>query len=194
MTSPDSLRVLVADDEAVIRMGLTTMLYTLKHKVVATARTGQEAVEHVKQFKPDLLLLDIKMPGMDGLTAAKILAKEAPLPIIMLTAFSQQSLVEQAVAALVMGYLVKPIDERKLGPTIDLAVARYQDMQAKAQEADQLKQRLAGRALIDQAKQRLMQQGLSEDEAYHRLQAAARRRQISLADVARRVLANRRHS
>jgi response regulator NasT len=191
MTSADALRVIVADDEAVIRMGLTAMLYTLKHKVVATARTGEEAIEKVKQFNPDLLLLDIKMPVMDGLAAARILTEEAPLPIVMLTALSQQPLVEQAVAALVMGYLVKPIDERKLGPTIDLAVARYREMQAKAQEADQLKQRLAGRALIDQAKQRLMQQGLTENEAYHRLQAAARRRQISLADVARRILANR---
>ena len=188
MRRTGSLRVIVADDEAVIRMGLKTMLHSLKHKVIGTARTGEEAIAKVKQFKPDLLLLDIKMPGMDGLAAAKILAEEAPLPIVMLTAFSQASLVEQAVEAAVMGYLVKPVDERKLRPTIDLAIARYDQIRAKASEADQLKERLAGRALIDRAKQRLMQGGMTEDEAYHTLQAAARRRQISLADMARRII------
>lgn len=188
----NSLRIIVADDEAVIRLGLSTMLRSLNHKVVGTARDGQEAIAQVKQFQPDLLLLDIKMPDLDGLEAAQILAEEAPLPIVMLTAYSQKTLVEKAVSALVMGYLVKPVDEQRLGPTIDLAVARYQDLQATLTEVNQLKKRLAGRALVDRAKQRLIQQGLSEDAAYHHLQAAARRRQISLAEMAERILTRRR--
>jgi len=192
MTERKSLRVIVADDEAVIRMGLKSMLHTLRHKVIETARSGTEAIEKVKQFGPDLLLLDIKMPDMDGLEAANILAEQAPLPIVMITAFSEKSLIDRAGEARVMGYLVKPIDEQKLGPTLDIAVARFAEIQAKLKEADDLKRRLAGRALIEQAKQRMINQGLSEDEAYHRLQASARRRQISLAEMARRMVSNRR--
>jgi len=184
----DSLRIIIADDEAVIRMGLKIMLQTLNHKVIATARNGQEAIEKVKLFTPDLLLLDIKMPGMDGLAAAQVLAEEASLPIVMLTAFSETAMIQQAVNASVMGYLVKPIEEHKLGPTINLAVTRFQEMQSTAAEVQQLKVRLAGRELIDRAKYLLMQQGMSENEAYHYLQGSARRRQISLAEMARRVL------
>jgi len=188
MSLTDSLRVVVADDEAVIRMGLKTMLHALGHTVIATARNGQEAIERVKQFGPDLLLLDIKMPDMDGLTAAQILAREHPLPIVMLTAYSQKSLVEKAVNAYVMGYLVKPIDENKLGPNITLAVARYREMQTTTSEVNQLRAQLAERLFIDQAKRLMMEQGLSENEAYHELQAAARKRQISLADMAKRII------
>lgn len=192
MTEAGPLRIIVADDEAVIRMGLKTMLYALNHKVVETARDGKEAIEKVKRFSPDLLLLDIKMPAMDGLTAAEILAREAPLPIVMLTAYSQKSLIEKAVNAPVMGYLVKPIDEKKLGPTIDFAVARYKELKAKVAEVERLKKSLAGRTLVDRARERLIQQGLSEHQAYHYLQAAARKRQISLAEMAKRVLSHRR--
>ena len=188
MLPTDSLRIIVADDEAVIRMGLKAMLHTLGHKVIATARNGRDAIEKVKQFEPDMLLLDIKMPDMDGITAAQKLANEYPLPIVMLTAYSQKALVEKAVDAYVMGYLVKPIDEIQLGPCISLAVARFNEMQEAADEVHQLKQTLAGRELIDKAKRLMMEQGLSEDEAYHQLQADARKRQISLADMAKRVI------
>lgn len=188
MLPTDSLRIIVADDEAVIRMGLKAMLHTLGHTVIATARNGREAIEKVKQFEPDMLLLDIKMPDMDGITAAQNLANEFPLPIVMLTAYSQKALVEKAVDAFVMGYLVKPIDEIQLGPCISLAVARFNEMQETADEANQLKQTLAGRKLVDEAKRLMMKQGMSEDEAYHHLQADARKRQISLADMAKRVI------
>ena len=188
MSPTGSLRIAVADDEAVIRMGLKTMLHALGHKVIATARNGQEAVEIVKQFQPDLLLLDIKMPDMDGLTAAKILAEEHPLPIVMLTAYSQKALVEQAVNAYAMGYLVKPIDENKLGPGISLAVARFHEIQGAAQTVDVLRHQLDSRDVIDKAKRHLMAEGMTEDEAYHQLQADARRRQIALAEMAQRIL------
>ena len=188
MLPTDSLRIVVADDEAVIRMGLKAMLHSLGHKVISTARHGRDAIEKVTQFEPDLLLLDIKMPDMDGITAAQRLSTEYPLPIIMLTAYSQKSLVEKAVNACVMGYLVKPIDENKLGPTIALAVARYSDLNQTAETVDILKKQLTGRELIDKAKRLLIDQGMTEDEAYHALQADARKRQISLADMAQRVI------
>lgn len=188
MALTESLRIIVADDEAVIRMGLKTMLSALDHKVIATARNGQEAIDKVKQFEPDMLLLDVKMPQMDGLAAAQIIADEHPLPIVMLTAYSQRAMVEKAINASVMGYLVKPVDENKLGPSISVAVTRYQEMQHTAIEADQLRRRLKGRELIDAAKRELMKLGLSEDEAYHRLQSDARRRQISITDMARHVI------
>ena len=188
MLPTDSLRIVVADDEAVIRMGLKAMLHSLGHKVISTARHGLDAIEKVTQFEPDLLLLDIKMPDMDGITAAQRLSTEYPLPIIMLTAYSQKSLVEKAVNACVMGYLVKPIDENKLGPTIALAVARYNDLNQTAETVDTLKKQLTGRELIDKAKRLLIDQGMTEDEAYHALQADARKRQISLADMAQRVI------
>ncbi|MFQ5575430.1 MAG: ANTAR domain-containing response regulator [Anaerolineae bacterium] len=183
-----SLRIIIADDEAVIRMGLKTMVRALGHTVVATARNGDEAIARVKQLQPDLLLLDIKMPGLDGLTVAKTLAEENPLPVVMLTAYSQKKLIEEAVAAPVMGYLVKPVDEAKLAPALEMAVTGFKDRAAAAAEATRLKQRLDARNLIARARQLLMAQGITEAEAYHRLQAAARRRQISLAEQAKRVI------
>ena len=182
------LRIIIADDEGVIRMGLKTMVQSLGHKVVATARTGEEAIEKVKQFEPDLLLLDIKMPKMDGLTVAKLLSEQAPLPIVMLTAYSQKNLIEEAVEALVMGYLVKPVDEAKLAPSLDMAVARFKDLSNTAAEVSSLKATLAAREKISKAKRLLMAQGLSEDEAYHRIQAGARKRQITLDEQAYRII------
>jgi response regulator NasT len=192
MTSTNSLRIIIVDDEAVIRMGLQAMLAAQGHRVIATARDGQNAILKVKQLKPDLLLMDIKMPIMDGLAAAEILALEAPLPIVMLTAYSQRDLVERAVNAAVMGYLVKPVDEKQLAPTISLAMARYHEAQEAASELDQLRARLAGRNLVERAKRKMVEQGLSENEAYHRLQAAARKRQISMAEMAERILKRNR--
>ena len=142
------LRVVIADDEAVIRMGLSHMVTTLGHRVVATAANGDEALETVKRLKPDLLLLDIKMPEKDGLTVAEILAGEMPLPIVMLTAYSERSLIERAANASVMGYLVKPIHENKLEPTIELAISRFEVMQHTAREAYKLRGQLETRDLV----------------------------------------------
>lgn len=184
-----SLRIIIADDEGVIRIGLKTILTALGHKVVAGARTGREAVEKVAQFKPDLLLLDIEMPEMDGLAAAKYLAAHNPLPVIMLTAYSHRDYVDAAVDALVMGYLVKPIDEAKLAPMLSVAMARFAERTAGEKRAVDLKRDLSGRALIDAAKQKLMREkNLSENQAYHQLQAQARQTQTSLADVAAQCL------
>jgi two-component system, response regulator PdtaR len=189
MEKSSILRIIIADDEAVIRMGLTQMITILGHRVVATATNGDEALEATKRLTPDLLLLDIKMPERDGLTVAEILAEERPLPIIMLTAFSERRLIERAANAAVMGYLVKPIHESKLGPTIELAMARFEAMRATAQEAYRLRGQLEARSVIDAAKQILVATGLSEEEAYHRLQMTARRRRCSMRQVAEAVIA-----
>ena len=189
MENSSILRIIIADDEAVIRMGLTQMITSLGHRVVATATNGDEALEATKRLTPDLLLLDIKMPERDGLTVAEILAEERPLPIVMLTAFSERKLIERAANAAVMGYLVKPIHESKLGPTIELAMARFEAMRATAQEAYRLRGQLEARSVIDAAKQILVATGLSEEEAYHRLQMTARRRRCSMRQVAEAVIA-----
>jgi response regulator NasT len=194
MEEKKGLRVVIADDEAVIRMGLSHMLATLGHRVVSTAANGDEALETVLRLKPDLLLLDIKMPGKDGLIVAEVLAVESPLPIIMLTAYSEKSLIERAVNASVMGYLVKPIHENKLGPTIEVAIARFEAMQTTAQEAYKLRGQLETRKLIDAAKQILVTTGLSEAEAYHRLQMTAREKRCSMREVAEAIIAVGRHT
>ncbi len=189
MTQSKVLRIIIADDEAVIRMGLKQMVAALGHRVVATAANGDEALETTQRLKPDLLLLDIKMPGQDGLTVAETLAAQMPLPIIMLTAFSERSLIERAANAAVMGYLVKPIHESKLGPTIELAVTRFEAMQETAQEAYKLRDQLESRELVDAAKQILIAGGLSEAEAYRRLQMTARERRCSMRQVAEAIIA-----
>ena len=189
MEESRQLRVVITDDEAVIRMGLKQMVTSLGHKVVATAANGEEALESVLRLEPDLLLLDIKMPGMDGLTVAERLATERPIPIVMLTAYSDRSLIERAVNASVMGYLVKPIHESKLGPTIEVAMGRFEAMQVTAREMYRLKDQLEDRNLVDAAKKILVMTGLSEEEAYRRLQMTARRKRLPMREVAEAIIA-----
>jgi response regulator NasT len=188
MSEQKTLRIIIAEDEAVIRMGLKTMVSSLGHQVIDTAANGIEALDKTKRVKPDLLLLDIKMPGMDGLSVAETLAQEMPVPIIMLTAFSEKSMIERAASAAVMGYLVKPIHESKLGPMIEIAMARFAEVQAIAQEAYKLRHQLESRELIDAAKRVLIATGLSEAEAYARLQMTARERRCNMAQVAEAVV------
>ncbi len=188
MAEKQKLRVVVADDEAVIRMGLKTMISSLGHQVIGTAANGDDALTRAKRLKPDLLLLDIKMPGQDGLAVAEILAAEMPMPILMLTAYTEKGLIERAANAAVMGYLVKPINEAKLGPAIELAIARFGTMQATARQAYKLRNQLEARELIDAAKRILITTGLSEAEAYQRLQMTARAKRCSMRRVAETVI------
>jgi two-component system, response regulator PdtaR len=189
MTEQNVLRIIIAEDEAVIRMGLKMVVTSLGHQVIDTAANGIEALDKAKRLKPDLLLLDIKMPGMDGLSVAETLTQEMPLPIIMLTAFSDKSMIDRAANAAVMGYLVKPIHESKLGPMIEIAMARFEAVQAAAQEAYRLRHQLESRELIDAAKRVLIATGLSEAEAYSRLQMTARERRCNMTQVAQAVIA-----
>jgi len=194
MTEQKIVRVVIADDEAVIRMGLTQIVTSLEHRVVGTAANGEIALEVTQRLKPNLLLLDIKMPVMDGLEVAEKLAEETPLPIIMLTAYSERTLIERAANASVMGYLVKPIHENKLGPTIEVALARFETMQTTAREVHKLRSQLENRELIDAAKKILVTTGLSESEAYQRIQMTARRKRCSMRQVAEAVIAVGAHA
>jgi AmiR/NasT family two-component response regulator len=184
------LRIVIADDEAVIRLGLKAMLEALGHQVVGMATDGEIALTLITEHKPDLAILDIKMPGLDGLTVAERLAQESPLPVVILTAYSQQTLVERAVGASVVGYLVKPVREELLGPTVELAVARFQALETIRTEVDDLRQQLAARQTVDKAKRLLMMRtGWGEAEAYRRLQMTGRQTRRSMQSVAEAVIA-----
>jgi len=189
MEQKKKLRVLIVDDEAVIRMGLKAMVTGLGYEVAGTATNGDEAITQVKTLRPDLLLLDIKMPGKDGLTVAENLASENPLPIIMLPAFTDQDLIERAANAAVMGYLVKPINESKLGPMIEVALTRFADMRQAAAAVYQLRDQLESRELVEAAKRILVAAGLPEAEAYKRLQMTAREKRRPMREVAEAVIA-----
>ena len=183
------IRILIVDDEAVIRMGLKSMVTSLGYQVAGTAVNGDDALEKAAALNPDLMLLDIKMPGKDGLTVAETLVAERPMPIIMLTAYTDQSLIERAANAAVMGYLVKPINESKLRPTIEIALIRFEEVRKVAQEAYQLRNQLESRELIDAAKRILVAAGLSEAESYKRLQMTAREKRRPMRQVAEAVIA-----
>jgi len=183
------VRILIVDDEAVIRMGLKSMVTSLGYEVAGTAANGDDALKKAATLKPDLMLLDIKMPGKDGLTVAETLVAERPMPIIMLTAYTDQALIERAANAAVMGYLVKPINESKLRPTIEIALMRFAEVRKVAQEVYQLRNQLESRELIDAAKRILVAAGLSEAESYKRLQMAAREKRRPMRQVAEAVIA-----
>lgn len=182
------LKILVADDEAIIRMGLRTMLATLGHEALL-APNGREALNLIRTARPDLALLDIQMPLTDGLEAARVIGRKHPMPVIMLTAFSQAELLEKAAALPIQGYLVKPVSERDLAAAIEVAVARFEESQARELQIAELKDSLETRKLVDRAKGRLMQTGLSEEDAYLSLQRRARETRTSLRQAAEAVLA-----
>jgi response regulator NasT len=182
------LRILVADDESIIRMGLRTMLTEMGHEVLLAAN-GRDALHLVRTARPDLALLDLQMPLTDGLEAAKAIARKHPMPILILTAFSQTDLVERAAQLPIQGYLVKPVTDRELAAAIEVAVARFDEAQASARQIAELRESLETRKVVDRAKGMLMQGGLTEDEAYHRLQQRAREQRVSLRQAAEAVLA-----
>lgn len=181
------LKILVADDEAIIRLGLRTMLTALGHDVVLAAN-GREALSLVRTARPDLALLDVQMPLTDGLEAARVIARKHPMPVLILTAFSESDLIERAAQLPIQGYLVKPVGERDLAAAIEVAVARFEDAQAAAHEAAELRESLETRKLVERAKGRLAQGGMSEEDAYLALQRRARDARISLRQAAEEVL------
>ena len=187
-----SLRIIIADDEAVIRMGLRAMLEERGHAVVGEAAEGRRAVDLVEKLRPDLVFLDIKMPGLDGLAAAEQLIAAHRVPVIILTAYGDRALIDRAREAGVMGYLMKPLREADLEPAIQVALARYRDLQALAEEVTDLQDALETRKLVERAKAALMQRlGLSDEEAYRQIQAASRTARRPMKDVAREVLAGK---
>jgi response regulator NasT len=183
------MRVVIADDEAVIRMGLRTMLEDRGHRVVAAATDGASALQLTRAEKPDVVLLDIKMPGMDGLEAARKIMQEQPTPIVMLTAFSQRELVSEAREASVFGYLVKPVKEDLLDATLDLAVTRFKEWQKLQKQVRDLNSSLLARQVVEKAKSWLMeQQDLSEQQAFNKIHRTSRARRVTMQKVAEEIL------
>jgi AmiR/NasT family two-component response regulator len=180
---PSRIRILVAEDEALIRMDLVEMLGEAGYEVVAQAADGAEAIELAELHKPDLAILDVKMPVLDGISAAEKIIALAP--VLMLTAFSQRELVERARDAGVMAYVVKPFSIGDLVPAIEIAISRHLQMRTLADEVADLHERLETRKLIDRAKGILMQAlNLSEPEAFSWIQKAAMDRRMTMRDVA----------
>jgi response regulator NasT len=184
------MRVLIADDEALTRMGLRTMLQEMGHTLVGAAADGLAALRLACETQPDLAILDIKMPGMDGLAVAEAIAGQCPLPVVMLTAYSERNLVERAAATeTVQAYLVKPIREAELAPTIELATARFAEWQALRREAADRQEALESRAVVARAKHLLLRrEGLTEHEAFLKIQHQARRERRTMRQVAEEIL------
>jgi two-component system, response regulator PdtaR len=167
-------RILVAEDETIIRLDLRALLERAGFDVCAEARDGEEAVELARSEQPDLALLDVKMPKLDGIDAARRILDERPIPIVMVTAYGEQELVSRAVEAGVFGYLLKPFRETDLLPAIETARARHAELEELRTEAESLAEALAARKAIERAKGLLMErEGLSEPEAYARLRKAS---------------------
>ncbi len=182
-------RVVIAEDEAIIRLDLKELLEEEGYEVVGETGRGDEAVDLVRSLKPDIAILDIKMPGLDGLTAARHIASERLAAVLILTAFSQRELVEQARDAGAIGYLVKPFQKSDLIPALELAIGRHQEMKSLESEIENLSERLDARKVIDRAKGSLMDNsGLSEQEAWRFLQTEAMNRRSKVHEVAALVL------
>jgi AmiR/NasT family two-component response regulator len=168
------MRVLVAEDETIIRLDLRDLLERSGFEVCAEARDGEEAVALARSERPDVAIMDVKMPKLDGIEAARRILDERPIPIVMLTAYGQDELVARAVEAGVFGYLVKPFREQDLLPAIRTARARHEELVALRDEAESLAEALAARKAIERAKGLLMQkEGLNEQEAFARLRKAS---------------------
>ena len=181
------VRILVAEDEALIRMDLVEMLQEAGYQVVAQATNGEEAIALANEHQPDLAILDVKMPVLDGISAAEKIIAIAP--VLMLTAFSQRELVERARDAGVMAYVVKPFTIGDLVPAIEIAISRHTQMRSLAEEVADLHERLETRKIIDRAKGILMKAlNLSEPEAFSWIQRAAMDRRLTMKEVAHAVI------
>lgn len=184
-----SLRILIADDESIRLLSLRAQLAALGHQVVAEAVTGAEAVTLARSTQPDLAILDIKMPIMDGIEAAEQITQFRPIPIILLTAYSESQLVERAAQAHISAYLMKPVAVEDLLPAITLALTRFREFQAMRQEVADLREALEARKVIEKAKGILMRRlDLTEDEAFRRLQRQSQESNRKLAQVAEAIV------
>lgn len=183
------LKIIIADNESIIRMDLKELLEEAGHEVIGECCNGLKAVELTKKMKPDLVLMDIKMPEMDGITAAKIITEQKIAPVILLTAFSQNEIVEKAKKSGVLAYLVKPISANSLYPAIEIAMSRFSEIKELEHELDDIKNSLETRKLLDRAKGILMDAyNLSESEAYRRIQKYSMAKRKTIKEVAEAIV------
>ncbi len=183
------IRVVVADDEAIIRLDLKTLLEEMGHEVVGEAADGQKALDLARTLRPDVVIMDIRMPVMDGLDAAKIIADEKIAPVVLLTAYSQKDLIERAKEAGVFAYLVKPFQESDLMPAIEIALARYLEMQELETTVGDLEEKLETRKIVDRAKGILMDKyQMSEADAFRRIQQQSMNQRRSMKEIAEAIV------
>lgn len=187
--SPVSIRVVIAEDEAIIRLDLKETLEEEGYEVIGETGRGDTAIDLVRSLRPDLAILDIKMPGLDGLEAARIIGEERICGVLVLTAFSQREIVEQARDAGALAFLVKPFQKSDLIPAIEVAIGRFRELQALTGEVDALEEQLETRKLIDRAKGHLIDHhGMREQEAFTFIQRTAMSERSRMRDVADRIL------
>jgi response regulator NasT len=184
------MRILIAEDETIIRLDVRTLLEKAGHEVVAEARDGQEAVALAEAHDPELIVMDVRMPHMDGIEAARLITDRKPVPIVMLTAYAEQDLVTRASEAGAFAYLVKPFREVDLLPALDTARARFDELSALRDEAADLAEALASRKAVERAKGILMQKdGIDEAEAFRRIRAASQKTGRTMRVVAEALIA-----
>jgi response regulator NasT len=191
MPDGKALRILIADDEAVIRLGLRTMLEAQGYRVVGEAADGTRALDLVSRLKPDLVFLDIKMPGVDGLQAARRLQQDGNTPVVILTAYSDREFVDSAKASGVLAYLVKPMRESDLRPAIEVAMSRFAEIQALRGEVEDLEDSLETRKVVERAKGILMRKlGIEEAEAFNRIQRESRNTRRPMKEIAQSIISD----
>ena len=183
------LNIVIADNESITRRDLGGMLEEQGHTIVGEAHDGKQALELTRKYRPDLVMMDIKMPNMDGITAAKTIADEGISPVILLTAFSDSEIVSRAKDAGVLAYLVKPIREESISPAIEIALSRWQEMKELEQELEETKDSLELRKTLDRAKGILMDaHNISESEAYRRIQRYSMMKRKTIKEVAEAIV------
>ena len=184
-----SARILIADDESLIRLDLREMLTSLGYDVIAEAGDGRVALDLARKLRPDLVIMDIKMPEVDGIAAAEDLTRERIAPVVLLTAYSDQGLVLRAKEAGVVGYVVKPFRQTELMPVIELSLARFEEFRSLERDVGDLKEALETRKIVERAKGVLMEvHGLRESEAFHRIRKTSMDARKSMREVAEAVL------
>lgn len=185
----EKYRIVIADDEALICMDLREMLEEAGHEVVGVGSDGVEALDLVKEKKPDLVILDVKMPRLDGLQAAKMIAHDNLAPVVLLTAFGDEDMIEKAKKSMVFGYVMKPVEERTLFPAIQIAVSQYRQKRDMVDRVRDMERELAARKIVDRAKGLLMDYyHITEQDAYRRMQQTSMKRGLPIAEVAQRVV------
>jgi response regulator NasT len=185
----DSLRIVIADDEPIIRLDLRKTLENMGHQVIGEAGDGAKAVDLARELKPDIVILDIKMPEMDGIDAAKLITTDGIAPVLLLTAYSQKDLVDRAKDAGVFAYLVKPFKEADLLPAMEIAISRYEEFVELENEVSDLENKLDTRKAVDRAKGILMDQyGLKEQEAFRRIQIQSMNTRKSMREIAEAII------